>query len=140
MSQENVEVRNEAVRRFLATFDNDTDAFRDTLHPEIEWFPIEENLTPTYGVEGAMRLRNQWLDTWDEHRIDVEEVIEEGDSVVVLAPVTARGRASGVEVDLRLHYQFKVRDDKVVYLFEHEDRATALEAAGLSGQDAHADS
>ena len=85
MSQENVEVRNEAVRRFLATFDNDTDAFRNTLHPEIEWFPIEENLTPTYGVEGAMRLRNQWLDTWDEHRIDVEEVIEEGDSVVVLA-------------------------------------------------------
>ena len=132
MSQENVEVRNEAVRRFLATFDNDTDAFRDTLHPEIEWFPIEENLTPTYGVEGAMWLRNQWLDTWDEHRLDVEEVIEEGDSVVVLAPVTARGRASGVEVDLRLHYQFKVRDDKVVYLFEHEDRATALEAAGLS--------
>jgi hypothetical protein len=31
-----------------------------------------------------------------------------------------------------LHYQFKVRDDKVVYLFEHENRATALEAAGLS--------
>jgi ketosteroid isomerase-like protein len=51
---------------------------------------------------------------------------------VFLAHVTARGKASGVEVDLRLHYQFKVRDDKVVYLFEHEDRAEALEAAGLS--------
>jgi ketosteroid isomerase-like protein len=131
MSQEEVEIRNEVVRRFTETFESDTDAFRDTLHPEIEWFPIEENHTPTYGVEGAMRLRNQWLDTWDEHRIEVEEVVEEGDSVVALAHVTARGKASGVEVDLRLHYQFKVRDDKVVYLFEHEDRAAALEAAGL---------
>ena len=46
MSRENVEVRNEAVRRFLATFDNDTDAFRDTLHPEIEWFSIEETSRP----------------------------------------------------------------------------------------------
>ena len=132
MSQEEVEIRNEVVRRWIWAFENDTDVFRGSLHPEIEWFPIEENLTPTYGVEGAMRLRNQWLDTWDEHRIDVEEVIEEGDSVVVLAPVTARGRTSGVEVGLRLYYQFKVRDDKVVYLFEHEDRATALKAAGLS--------
>jgi hypothetical protein len=25
----------------------------------------------------------------------------------------------------------KVRDDKVVYIFDHEDRAAALEAAGL---------
>jgi ketosteroid isomerase-like protein len=132
MSQENVEVRSEAVRRWFWAFENDTDIFRSSLHPEIEWFPIEEDHTPTYGVEGAMRLRNEWLDTWDEHRVDLEDVIEEGESVVVLATVTARGKASGVEVNLRVHYQFKVRDDKVVYLYEHEDRQEALEAAGLS--------
>ena len=132
MSQENVEVRSEAVRRWIWAFENDTDIFRSSLHPEIEWFPIEEDHTPTYGVEGAMRLRNEWLDTWDEHRVDLEDVIEEGENVVVLARVTARGKASGVEVDLRVHYQFKVRDDKVVYLYEHEDRQEALEAAGLS--------
>jgi hypothetical protein len=132
MSQENVEVRSEAVRRWFWAFENDTDIFRSSLHPEIEWFPIEEDHTPTYGVEGAMRLRNEWLDTWDEHRVDLEDVIEEGESVVVLATVTARGKASGVEVNLRVHYQFKVRDDKVVYLYEHEDRQEALAAAGLS--------
>ena len=132
MSQENVRVKNDVIRRWFWAFENDTAAFRATLHPEIEWFPIDENRGRLYGIEAVLRNRNEWLDTWDEHRIDVEEVIEEGDSVVALAPVTARGRASGVEVDLRLHYQFKVRDDKVVYLFEHEDRATALKAAGLS--------
>ncbi len=131
MAQENIEVRNEVVRRWFWAFENDADAFRDTLHPEIEWFPIEGNHTPSYGVEAAMRNRSQWLDTWDEHRFDLEEVIEEGDSVVALVHITARGRASGVEVDVRFHAQFKVRAGKVVYIFDHEDRAAALKAAGL---------
>jgi ketosteroid isomerase-like protein len=131
MSQENVEVRNEVVRRWFWAFENDTQAFRDTLHPDIEWFPIEEDNTPNYGVEAAMRNRNQWLDTWDEHRFDPEEMIEEGDSIVVLVHITARGKTSGVQVDVRFYAHFKVRDDKVVYIFDHEDRAAALEAVGL---------
>jgi ketosteroid isomerase-like protein len=132
MSTEEVEVRNAVVRRFFWAFENDTDAFRDTLHPDIEWYPIEEDRTPSYGVEAAVRNRNQWLDTWDEHRFDLEEVVEGGDSVVVLVHITARGKASGVEVDVRFYAQFKLRDDKIVYIFDHEDRAEALEAAGLS--------
>jgi ketosteroid isomerase-like protein len=132
MSQENVEVRNEAVRRFLAAFENDSDAFRATLHPEIEWYPIEENRTPTKGVEAAMWNRNAWLDTWDEYHQDVEEVIEDGDDVVLLVHITARGAASGVEANIRFYAQVKVRDGKIVYIYDHEDRDAALEAAGLS--------
>jgi ketosteroid isomerase-like protein len=132
MSQENVEVRNEAVRRFLAAFENDSDAFRATLHPEIEWYPIEENRTPTKGVEAAMWNRNAWLDTWDEYHQDVEEVIEDGDDVVLLVHITARGAASGVEANIRFYAQVKMRDGKIVYIYDHEDRDTALEAAGLS--------
>jgi ketosteroid isomerase-like protein len=131
MSQENVGIRNEAVRRFLAAFDGDDDSFRDTLHPEIEWYPIEENRTPTRGIEAAMWNRNQWLDTWEEHRLDVEKVIEDGDSVVASVHIQARGKASGVAVDVRFYAQMKVRDGKVAYIYDHEDRDEALEAAGL---------
>jgi ketosteroid isomerase-like protein len=131
MSEQKVEVRNDVVRRFFSAFDGDTDAFRDALHPEIEWFPIEENRTPTKGVEAAMRNRNQWLDTWTEHRLDLEEVIEDGDDVVALVHITARGVASGVAADVRFYAQFKVRDGKVAYIYDHQDRAAALEAAGL---------
>jgi ketosteroid isomerase-like protein len=131
VSQENIEVRNEVVRRFAAAFDSDTDAFRDTLHPAIEWFPIEENRTPTKGVEAAMWNRNAWLDTWDEHRLDVEEVIEDGDDVVVGVHIRARGAGSGVETDVRFYAQFRVRDGKIVYIYDHEDREAALQAAGL---------
>jgi ketosteroid isomerase-like protein len=132
MSQENVEVRNEAVRRFLSAFEGDDEAFRAVLHPDIEWYPIEENRTPTRGVDAALWNRNAWLDTWDEHRLAVEEVIEEGDSVVASVHIMARGKGSGAEVDVRFYAQIKVRDDKVVYIYDHEDRAEALEAAGLS--------
>jgi ketosteroid isomerase-like protein len=132
MSQENVEVRNEAVRRFLAAFESpDTDAFRDTLHPEIEWYPIEKERRPTKGIEAAMWDINQWLDTWEEHRLDLEEVIEDGDNVVASVHIKARGKASGVEVDVRFYPHIKVRDGKVVYIYDHEDREAALEAAGL---------
>jgi hypothetical protein len=88
----NVELRNEAVRRFLAAFEDDDDTFRQTLHPGIEWYPIEENRVALHGVEAAVRNRNAWLDTWDEHRLDVDEVVEEGDDVVALIHIAARGR------------------------------------------------
>ena len=126
MSQENVEV----VRRCLWALENDTDAFRNTLSPEIEWFPIEENQRRLSGVEAVMRNMNEWLDTWDEHRIDLEEVIEQGDSVVASIHITARGKASGVETDVRFYAQFKVRDHRIVYVYDHTDRASAFEAAG----------
>ena len=136
MSHENVEL----VKRWLGSFDSDPAAFRDTLHPEIEWFPFEDNHSPSHGADAAMRIRSQWLDAWDELRADLEEVRDEGDSVVASIHVVNRGKTSGVEVDVRLYVHFKIRDSKIVYLFEHTDKATALEAVGLSEQDTHADS
>jgi hypothetical protein len=85
MTQENLEVENAVVRR---------------------WF------WPSRTIEGAMRNWKQWLDTWDEHRFDLEKVSEEG--------------------DVRFYAHFKVRDDKVVHIFDHGDGAAALEAADLS--------
>jgi ketosteroid isomerase-like protein len=128
MAQENVGV----VRRAMWAFENDADAFAAITHPEVEWFPYEDNHTPSYGIEGAMRIRNQWLDAWDEVRADLEEVVEGGESVVASIHIMGRGKTSGAEVDVRLHMHFKVREDKIVYLYEYEDRAAALEAAGLS--------
>jgi ketosteroid isomerase-like protein len=128
MSRENVET----VRRLLWAFENDPDVFASMFTPESVWFPIEDNHTPTYGIEGAMRTRTQWLDAWDEVHSDLEGVIDEGENVVASVHLTGRGKMSGANVDLRIHFHFKVRDGKVVYAFEYEDKADALEAAGLS--------
>jgi len=132
MSQERVEIPSEVVRTWFAAFENDTVRFRDTLHEAIEWFPVEENRTRYVGIESAMRYRERWLETWDDHRFDLEEVVGKGGSVVALVHITARGKVSGAEVDLRFYAQFKVRDGKVVFVFDHDNKVEALKAAGLS--------
>ncbi len=136
MWQENVKV----VQIWVHSFVEDTDAFRSILHPEIEWFPFEDNHSPSYGIDGAMRIRNHWLESWNEIQAEVEQIVERGDDVLASLHVTGQGKTSGITVDVRLHLHFKLRDGKIVYLFEHQDRAEALEAVGLSEQDAHANS
>ena len=120
------------VRRWLWAFENDADVFRNALHPDIEWFPIEENQRRLHGVEAAMRNRNEWLDTWDKHGFDLEEVIEGGDGIVALIHITATGKASGVETDVRFYAHIKMKDHQIVYIFDHRDRTTALQAVGLA--------
>jgi ketosteroid isomerase-like protein len=126
MSQENVEV----VRRGLWALENDADAFRAILHPEIEWFPFEENQRRLYGIEAAVQNRNEWLDTWDDHRIELEEVIDAGDHVIAAIHITASGKSSGVTTDVRFYPHFKLRDDRVVYIYDYADRADARRAVG----------
>jgi ketosteroid isomerase-like protein len=129
MSQANVEV----VRRLIWAFEHDRDTFIELAHPEIEWAPFEENHTVFHGLGGALGIRSGWLDTWAEHHIEIEEVFDRGDDVVVSMHLIARGKGSGIEVDVRVYPHVKVREGKVVYVFEYEDRAEALEAVGLTG-------
>ena len=129
MSQENVGT--ETVQTWFEAFTDDPVAFRDTLHPDIEWFPFEDNHSPSYGVVGAMRIRAHWLESWEDQDIELDEFVVANDNVLVTAHVTARGRGSGVEVDVRLHFHFRLRDRKIVYIYEHVDKAEALRAAGL---------
>ena len=131
MSEPKVRVENPLIRRWLWAFENDASAFEAVLHPDIEWFPIDENFGRLHGVEAALRNRNEWLDAWEEHRLDVEEVAAEGGSVVLDIHITARGKSSGAATDLRFYAHFKLRDDKVVYICDYADRAAALRAAGL---------
>ena len=128
MSQENVEL----VRKLLWAFENDADAFESMLTPESVWFPFEDNHTPTYGIEGARRTGNRCLDAWAEVRSDLEDLVDEGENVVATIHLTGRGKLSGANVDVRIHFHFKVRDGKIVYTYEYEEKAAALEAAGLT--------
>ena len=114
------------IRRWFWAFENDTSAFEGVLHPDIEWFPIDENYGRLHGIEAALRNRNEWLDAWGEHRFDVQEVAADGDSVILAIHISARGKTSGAEADLRFYAHMKLRDDKVVYIRDYEDRAAEI--------------
>ena len=121
------------VRRWAWAFVNDTDAFLELTHPEIEWAPWEENNTVFHGLEGAMQIRDEWLASFDAPQVEIEEVLEHGDEVVSTVHITGRGKGSGAAVDVRLYTHSRLRDGKAVYMFEYVDRAEALKAAGIDG-------
>ena len=131
MSEPNVEI----VRRGYEAFGRgDIGAAMELFHPDVEWHDPDRPGGGTYrGHEGVLRNLEEWLEGWEEFRLEPEEFLEAGDRVVVLVRQSGRGKGSGVEVDTRLHFHFGLRDGKVVHIYEHLNRAEALEAAGISG-------
>ena len=128
MSRENLQV----VQRSIAAFEDDEETWLATIDPSHAWYPLEEGNVPSHGIDAARAIRTRWLESWGSHRIDVEEILDGGDSVVACLHLTGTGTGSGVEVDLRIYMHWKLRDGKMVYLYEYADRDEALTAAGLS--------
>jgi ketosteroid isomerase-like protein len=140
MSQENVEV----VRRGFETFNaRDLDRHVEFFDPEVEWQTSAEDADAAIhrGLQALKRYLDQWIESLDGMHADVEEYIDVGDDrVFTWSRFTGLGRTSGAPADWYLATIFTMRDGKVVHGEEYFDRAEALEAVGLSEQDAHADS
>ena len=141
MSQENVEL----VRRAYEAFNRaGLDALLEYVHPDAE-YDITAAIGPYAGVYyGRTAIRNLFADyfeAWESVRLKPEDFIEvDEDRVVVPFRVHARGKGSGVEVEAQITHVWTVRDGKAVRMAAYNDKAEALEAVGLSEQDAHADS
>src|SRR5437773_10348520 len=112
MSRENVEV----IQRSIAAFENDEETWLAAIDPSHVWYPLEEGNTPSHGVDAARGIRKRWLESWGSHRIDVEEILDGGDSVMAWLHLTGTGKASGGEVDLRCYMHWQLRNGKMLYL------------------------
>jgi uncharacterized protein len=132
MSQENVEV----VRRgFEAFADGGLDAMAEFWDPDINWRAAEGAIDDVGEMHGRVAVRRyvqDWLDTFDDSSVVVEELRDVGDDRV-LAIQRAKGRAklSGVEIDLRYAVVYTLRAGKVVRAREYLSVDEALEAVGL---------
>jgi ketosteroid isomerase-like protein len=78
-------------------------------------------------IEGT---RHYW-GTWTDYRVDVDELIDAGSSVVLVIREQARGKASGVPHELRFAQVLTFHRGKITRLEYFRDKASALEAAGL---------
>jgi ketosteroid isomerase-like protein len=139
MSQENVEiVRNvyEALNR------RDWDAvFRDAYPDFIVHLPESGmNVGSVQGRDGVVKLFESYSEAFAFFHVEPEEFFEADDQVVVFVHIPARGRGSGAEVELRSAHVWTLRARKAARLEVFPERQEALEAVGLSEQDAHADS
>ena len=132
MSEENVEV----VRRVLQAFaDGDLDAMPELWDPDIDWRAAEgaiDDIGEMHGPVAVRRYIQDWIDTFDDFGVVVEELRDVGDDRV-LSIQRGKGRAklSDIEIDLRYAVVNTVRDGKVVRVREYLNVEDALAAAGL---------
>jgi uncharacterized protein len=84
-----------------------------------------------YGRDAMRDDIERWASAFDELTVTVEEVIDAGDQVVLVAHHQGRGRKSGVEVDARFYEVYTLHEGKISRVDEFNERAEALQAAGL---------
>jgi ketosteroid isomerase-like protein len=133
MSQENVEI---ATRWYEpATSKQELlGAMARTMalcHPEVEW-TVPEDGTTYRGREGVSRRLTAWLESFDDYRYEVQQIIDcGGDDVLVVATEVGRGAASGAEVRSSHYELLTIRDRMIVRIREFYNTGDAFQAAGL---------
>jgi ketosteroid isomerase-like protein len=81
--------------------------------------------------DGLRRFIDEMFEEWDGVRFEVDEIRDAGEQMVGFGRMRARGRASGVELDVPLGVLGVVRSERITYARFFSDPADALEAAGL---------
>ena len=136
MSQQNVEI----VRAIFRGLENaGVEGMLPFCHEEFEYLPNEEGGS-VHGHDALRRYFERWSEAWDNFDVVPTEFLDAGDYVFVGAVLNGRGRGSGVEVTKEGWQVWLIRGERAARCEEYSDRAEALEAVGLSEQDAHADS
>ena len=132
MSEENVEVVRRAITAFI---EGDYKRLIDLSDPQIEYdvSRTSPESRVVRGPEEILAVLQEWVDTWDEHQVELVELIDAGGERVV-AVIQERGKlkSSDTWVEHPRRVVYTVRNQRVLRYEEHEDRAQALEAAGPS--------
>jgi ketosteroid isomerase-like protein len=131
MSEENVE----AVRRHVEAWNGcDLTTWLATFHPdaEIDWSRSRGPLKGVYRGHGECEVFwDAFWSTFEDIQLEVHGFTEVSPEVVVANTAHMRGR-QGIEVIARSTLVFTVENGQITRLRLFQERAEALEAAGLS--------
>lgn len=130
MSQEHIEVVRSIVdaiaRRNFAEAGSRFD-------PRAEWHNTSSFPGPAT-CTGVDAIVGHWKTLFEDFELDgmeIEEMMDTGDSVVVQLHTSGRGRASGAPIDTRWASLYRFRDGKVVRVDVFGEYGRALTAAGV---------
>jgi ketosteroid isomerase-like protein len=130
VSAQNVQV----IRRMVEAFnDRDIDVLAQYMEADADLYPMRAQLEgKAYrGAEGVREMLADFDQDWEFVRMDAEEFHDAGDQVVLLGRLQARGRASGVDLDVPMGFVWRLREGKVVYARSFSEQDDALRDAGL---------
>jgi hypothetical protein len=141
MSKENVETVKRAIG---AVNDRDIDRYLACCTEDVQmWTPLASIGAVYEGPDAIRRFFTDIQDTVPDFRIELErlDAVDAG-RVLAFVRITATGRASGLPAasDMPTANVYELTEGKIRRVRIFLDRKEALEAVGLSEQDAHADS
>lgn len=131
MSQDRVE---QLLRDYDALNNGDFDKAAEWFDPEIEWHlpDILPATGPVKGIEGVREMWQTWTEVFDGFSMEVEEVIDAGDRLIVMARTHGQGKDSGAPVESpSFPHIWTFRGDLAVDVLMLPKRAEALAAVGL---------
>ena len=103
--------------------------------PDYEYYPEQVALPDSdavyYGHDGFYKFWRQLLESFDDVRLDPEEMLDLGDRLLVTTQLSAHGTGSGVAVKQQMFQLMTFRRGLIVRQDDFQDRAQAAEAAGL---------
>ena len=83
------------------------------------------------GIDGFWESISSWLEAFDDYSVEVESIeTPDDDHVIVAAHQTAKGRSSGVPVELTTYFLFEVHDGISTRYEIHGSRDGAVAAIG----------
>ena len=129
MSERRSEIEARVEATTAAVNRGDWDAFFAEVDPEIEYTPVEENVTYR-GREEMTGYLERFFEVWDDHRMELEEieVAPTEDRLFAAFRVSGRGKGSGVPVEARGFQVIELRDCRYHRVREFLDRDEALAA------------
>jgi ketosteroid isomerase-like protein len=83
------------------------------------------------GPDSLVRFIKSWREPWEEVRAEPREVIDLGDRTLTLLDLSARGRASGIEVRQPVADLATYKAGRVVRMQHYWRQDQALHAIGL---------
>ena len=127
----------EIVQRYFDHFNETGEPLWTDIDPDAVFVIDRESfVTGTYrGHEGIRELLRLTAEVFDQFRYEVDDLVDAGDSVLVLARLHARGVQSGATGAQHGAIVFQIRDGLIVAYRSYFDRREALAAVGLGEQD-----
>jgi ketosteroid isomerase-like protein len=84
-----------------------------------------------YGHEGLQEAWALAIEPWETFEVEMDWARDAGDQVVSCHRIRGRAKGSGIALEGRYAYVWRIRGGKVVHLRSYGDPAEALDAAGL---------
>ena len=86
-----------------------------------------------YDLAGYRRFMRDFLQQWDDFRMEPQEFLDLGEAVIVTERQHATGKRSGIEMEQTFYVVWRFRDGQITGARWEADLDAAKQAAAVSG-------